>query len=87
MTDDQMDDLKDLIATTVNQAVAYSVGEFKKEMNQRFDEQDRRFDQKLDGLVHEMREGFTAVGDALNPVNDQLEDHGQRISVLEGQAA
>jgi hypothetical protein len=87
MNDDQINDLKQLIATTVQQAVKQEITEAEVRIIANLGGQIEALDAKVDDLREEMRDGFAGVGDAFAPANDQIEDHEKRITTLEQQAA
>ncbi len=79
MNDDVIQDLKQFIENTVSQSEQRIKSELRDDLGGRID----KLEQKVDSIHQDMQEGFAAIGDALSGVNDQLEDHDQRISKLE----
>jgi archaellum component FlaC len=72
MQDDQIDDLKQFITTTVSQQLT----DFEQRLNGR-----------IDGLEKKMDEGFAGVGDAISEINDKIENHDTRLTNLESAQA
>lgn len=79
MGDDQLDDLKQFIETTVGQ----SETRIKDELRQGF--QHGLGDIKSE-LRQEIRDGFAAVSDAIDSIHDVLDNHETRITSLEQKA-
>jgi hypothetical protein len=79
MGDDQLDDLKQFIETTVGQ----SETRIKDELRQEF--QHGLGDIKSE-LRQEIRDGFAAVSDAIDSIHDVLDNHETRITSLEQKA-
>ncbi len=93
MNDDQFDDLKQLVETTIGQTELRLEGRLDK-IDSRLGKVDSRLDSiddRLENLHKEMKEGFAGVGDALDTVSENIDkdikDHENRITRLEEQAA
>lgn len=79
MTDDQIDDLKQFIATTVRNEVSYQMTDQTKELKSEFGELKKavmRVEQKVDDLE-------TVVNTIADATGAQFNDHEQRIVKLE----
>lgn len=89
MTDDQLDDLKQLIVTTIHQTEA-RLSDRMDGIDGRLDGIDGRIDgidgrldsidAKLEALTEEVHDGFAAIADV-------FEQHDARITILEQKAA
>ena len=79
MTDDQIDDLKQFIATTVRNEVSYQITDQTKELKSEFGELKNavtRIEQKVDELE-------IVVNTIADATGTQFNDHEQRITKLE----
>jgi hypothetical protein len=72
MSNDQIDDLKQFITTTVSQQLS---------------DFERRLTSRIDGLEKKMDEGFAGVGDAIAEINDKIDNHDTRLTNLESAQA
>jgi len=76
MNNEQFDDLKQFVASTVSQS--------EERLGQRIDS----LESEMKGLRSEMRAGFAGVGDAIDVstqvIEHRLDDHETRITLLEG---
>jgi hypothetical protein len=83
MNDDQFDDLKQFIEATVSQ----SETRIKDELGERID----GVEQRLGNLEKKVDDGFAGVADAIETINQRLDDHetecNERLTKLEQQAA
>lgn len=79
MNDEQLDDLKGYIATTMSQTEQRLREELGGEM--------RELRTEMSDLRTEMREGFAGVAEALEPIHSNLDDHETRLGRLEESAA
>lgn len=83
MNDEQIDDLKRFIASVISQQTA--------ELSHRLDRVEGRLghvEGKLDRLEKKMDDGFAGTADTIDKAtNAQLDDHEQRLTKLEQQAA
>lgn len=83
MTEDTITDLKTFLTTLIGQ----HVGGLRDDMEQRFDEVDRKFE-KLESKLNKKIDGLSdSVGEALHnfdsTMSDQLQNHETRITKLE----
>ena len=90
MNDDQFDDLKQFIEATVSQ----SETRIKDELGERIDGVEQRLDgveHRLGNLEKKVDDGFAGVADAIETINQHLDDHetecNERLTKLERQAA
>lgn len=75
MSDAQINDLKEFISVTVSGAVSG------------LEDRLERLEQKLELLRTDMNDGFAAIADAISSLNDSVEDHERRITLLEQRIA
>lgn len=79
MNDEQMDDLKQFISSTVSQT------------EQRLGERIDGVEQRLDRMQTEMEQGFAGVGEAIDAIHERMEEYekqtGTRLTKLEQKAA
>ena len=86
MTDDQLDDLKQFIATTVRNEVSYQITDQTKELKSEFGELKSEFGElknavtRVEQKVDELEIVVNTIADA---TGTQFNDHEQRITKLE----
>ena len=86
MTDDQLDDLKQFIATTVRSEVSYQITDQTKELKSEFGELKSEFGElknavaRVEQKVDELEIVVNTIADA---TGTQFSDHEQRITKLE----
>ena len=86
MTDDQIDDLKQFIATTVRSEVSYQITDQTKELKSEFGELKSEFGElknavaRVEQKVDELEIVVNTIADA---TGTQFNDHEQRITKLE----
>jgi enoyl-[acyl-carrier-protein] reductase (NADH) len=86
MTDDQIDDLKQFIATTVRSEVSYQITDQTKELKSEFGELKSEFGElknavtRVEQKVDELEIVVNTIADA---TGTQFNDHELRISKLE----
>ncbi len=86
MTDDQIDDLKQFIATTVRNEVSYQITDQTKELKSEFGELKSEFGElknavtRIEQKVDELEIVVNTIADA---TGTQFNDHEQRITKLE----
>jgi hypothetical protein len=68
MQDDQIDDLKQFIASTVSQT------------EQRLTERIDKMDVHLDSLEKKVEDGFSGVGEAIAEINDSMEKRNTEVN-------
>ncbi len=79
MNDEQMDDLKQFISSTVSQT------------EQRLGERMDGVEQRLDRMQTEMEQGFAGVGEAIDAIHERMDEYEKqtdtRLTKLEQKAA
>ena len=83
-------DLEDRISERLEKRMDDKFGEFRQEMNQRFEEVDQQFKavhRRFDEQREQLDEAMVAIGTNQEGQSEQLDDHEQRITLLERQVA
>jgi hypothetical protein len=75
MKTDELDDLKQFMTTLISQT--------ETRLGDRID----RLENKVDGLAADMKSGFDGIANIIEAHNTQLDDHEERLTKLEQQAA
>ncbi|MBP7857554.1 MAG: hypothetical protein WAW63_05535 [Candidatus Saccharimonadales bacterium] len=79
MTDDQLNDLKQFIATTVRNEVSIQLSEQTKELKKAL----RRVEEKVDDLETATHTMIDTVGAEIENHDEKLTNHATRITKLE----
>jgi hypothetical protein len=82
MKTDELDDLKQFMTALISQT--------EIRLGDRIDSLEVRFDKlegRLDGLAADMKSGFDGIANIIEAHNTQLDDHEERLTKLEQQAA
>lgn len=90
MNDDQFDDLKQFIESTVSQTEVHltqRIDEVDTKLTQRIDEVDVKLTQRIDILEHKMGDGFSGVADAIEGLNSRNDATDSAITKLKHKLA
>jgi hypothetical protein len=93
MSDEQFDDLKQLIQTSASQTeqnlkqdMDKGFSEVRNRMGDGFAKVRKEMNTGFVEVSNEMGNGFAGVGEAITPLNDAVDDHERRLTKLEPHA-
>lgn len=84
---EMIEDFKQYVAVTVSAAVSQSESRLEARLEAklggRIDSLEARLTNRIDKLEHNMNDGFATIGDIITAHNDQLDNHENRLRLLE----